>query len=200
MPRAPLDGTMSSSEASTTKTSQPCALPDLTPMVWVCGLLGGSALCGVGLHRQAQHPREPYSRDRRLGFCRPHAVPGGSGWPFRPVAEPTRNARVDGYGPRRVRMGLERSGSDRRRGVAGLFARLVIVHAHRLDAYGPRHSKEWVVTGDRRGGARDGGLWLGLQLDRLRRSLGSALGARWFRAAIQYGLGGAGGGAVGGGH
>jgi hypothetical protein len=168
-------------------------------MVWVCGPLGRSALCGVGLHRQAQHPREPKSRDLRLGFCRPHAVPGGSGWPFRPVAEPTRNARVDGYGPGCVRMGLERSGSDRRREVAGLFTRLVIVHAHRLDAYGRRHNKEWVVTGDRRSGARDRGLWLGLQLDRLRRSLGSALGAHWLRAAIQSGLGGAGGGALGGG-
>src|SRR5215208_5923077 len=108
-----------SSEASTTKTS-------LTPMVWVRGPLGRSALCGVGLHRQTQHPREPKSRNPRLGFCRPHAVPGGSGRPFRPVGEPTGNARVDGYGPRRVRMGLERSGSDRRRGGAGVFTGLVL--------------------------------------------------------------------------
>src|SRR5215208_2951202 len=112
-------------------------------MVWVREPLGRSALCGVGLHRQAKHPLEPYSRDPPLGFCRTHAVPGGGGWPFRPLAEPTQNARVDGYGPRRVRMGLERNGSDRRRrGLAALFSRLVIVHAHWLDAYGRRYSKE----------------------------------------------------------
>src|SRR5215203_184450 len=95
-------------------------------MVWVCGPLGRSAFCCVGLHRQAQHAREPKSRDPRLGFCRPHTVPGGSVWPFCSVAEPTRNARVDGYGPGCVRMGLERSGSDRRRGVGGLFTLLVL--------------------------------------------------------------------------
>ena len=73
-------------------------------------------------------------------------------------------------------------------GVAALFSLLVVVRTHRLDAYGRRYSKEWGVTRDRRSGARDGGLRLGLQLDRLRRSLGSALGAHWFRAAIQCGL------------
>ena len=91
-------------------------------------------------------------------------------------------------------------GVFRTEAVAALFSLLVVVDAHRLDAYGRPYSKEWVVTGDRRSGARDGALRLGLQLDRLRRSLGSALGAHWFRAAIQSGLGGAGGGALGGGH
>src|SRR5215216_4634770 len=120
-------------------------------MVWVRGPLGRSALCGVGIHRQTQHPREPYSRDPRLGFCRPHAVPGGSGRPFRPVGEPTGNARVDGYGPRRVRMGLERSGSARRRGGTGALglATGIFGWVYNLTDSGAVLEARWVPVGCR---------------------------------------------------
>src|SRR5215208_4797089 len=87
-----------------------------------------------------------------------------------------------------------------RLGMLGWMGMALAVYAWGWSVVGAIVGEEWAVTRDRRSGACDGGLRLGLQLDRLRRGLGSALGARWFRAAIQSGLGGAGGGAFGGGH